>query len=223
MNDIRTASHVCGRIKGMSNTQTSSSHGKLIAVVVTAAVVVILALVSAFVWPGWALNQGASNTTTQQNSKQEAQKKESTTPSIDAVALPDDATELLSSMPDSVLNFARTDAQTTTSWQSASPLEEYTVTYSTGTDGEDVTMIMAQWSDSDSAKKQYDALAGMMTGDVLATGSVKVSGQATGSYTVQQDASDANKAIALWQNDTVVFQVTGATDSVERFYQEFPL
>ena len=42
----------------MSNTQTaSSSHGKLIAVVVAAALVVILALLSAFVWPGWAMNK----------------------------------------------------------------------------------------------------------------------------------------------------------------------
>lgn len=214
---------MCETIGGMSNTQTSSSHGKLIAVVVTAAVVVLLALASAFVWPGWALHQGSSNASTQQTSQQKAEKKEATTPSIDAVALPDDATALLSSTPDSVLNFARTDAQATTSWQSASPLEEYTVTYSTGKDGEDVTMIMAQWSDSDSAKKRYDALAGMMSGDALAAGSVKVSGKTTGSYTVQEDASDANKAIALWQNDTVVFQVTGAKDSVERFYQKFPL
>lgn len=111
----------------MSNTQTSSSHGKLIAAVVAAALVVVLALVSAFIWPGWALNKGdgaRSQGTTSQGASQDA--SEPTTPSIDAVALPDDASELLKAMPDSVLNFARTKAAAGTSWSGASPVEEYT-------------------------------------------------------------------------------------------------
>ncbi len=77
----------------MSNMQTSSSHGKLIAAVVAAALVVVLALVSAFIWPGWALNKGGegrvSQGTTSQGASQGA--SEPTMPSIDAVALPDDA------------------------------------------------------------------------------------------------------------------------------------
>ena len=46
----------------MSDTQNSSSHGKLIAAVVAAALVVVLALISAFVWPGWALNKNGQQT-----------------------------------------------------------------------------------------------------------------------------------------------------------------
>ena len=140
----------------MSTTQTSSSHGKLIVAVVAAALVVVLALVSAFIWPGWALNKGdeasTQGTTTSQGASQDA--SEPTTPSIDAVALPDDASELLKAMPDSVLNFARTKADASTSWSGASPVEEYTLTYSTGKDGQDITLKVAQWSQSDDAQSQ---------------------------------------------------------------------
>ena len=208
----------------MSNTQTSSSHGKLIVAVVAAALVVVLALVSAFIWPGWALNKGGearSQGTTSQGASQDA--SEPTTPSIDAVALPDDASELLKAMPDSVLNFARTKAAAGTSWSGASPVEEYTLTYSTGTDGQEVTLEVAQWSQGEDAQSQYDNLTGAMTGKELGSGNVKVSGEATGAYSAKTDPNDETKAIAVWRNDTVVFQATGAKDSVQRFYQQFPL
>lgn len=73
----------------------------------------------------------------------------------------------------------------------ATPLEEYTLTYSTGDKAKDVTLIIAQWSASDNAKTQYDALASAQTGDELAAGNVKVSGSTTGSYTVKVDALTA--------------------------------
>lgn len=208
----------------MSNTQTSSSHGKLIVAVVAAALVVVLALVSAFIWPGWALNKGGeanSQGTTSQGASQDA--SEPTTPSIDAVALPDDASELLKAMPDSVLNFARTKADASTSWSGASPVEEYTLTYSTGKDGQEVTLEVAQWSQDEDAQSLYDNLTGAMTGKELGSGNVKVSGEATGAYSAKTDPNDETKAIAVWRNDTVVFQATGAKDSVQRFYQQFPL
>ena len=208
----------------MSNTQTSSSHGKLIVAVVAAALVVVLALVSAFIWPGWALNKGDeanSQGTLAQGASQDA--SEPTTPSIDVVALPDDASELLKAMPDSVLNFARTKADASTSWSGASPVEEYTLTYSTDKDGQEVTLEVAQWSQDEDAQSQYDNLTGAMTGKELGSGNVKVSGEATGAYSAKTDPNDETKAIAVWRNDTVVFQATGAKDSVQRFYQQFPL
>ncbi|EEB21176.1 hypothetical protein BIFCAT_01265 [Bifidobacterium catenulatum DSM 16992 = JCM 1194 = LMG 11043] len=186
--------------------------------------VVVLALVSAFIWPGWALNKGDeanSQGTTSQGASQDA--SEPTTPSIDAVALPDDASELLKAMPDSVLNFARTKADASTSWSGASPVEEYTLTYSTGKDGQEVTLEVAQWSQDEDAQSQYDNLTGAMTGKELGSGNVKVSGEATGAYSAKTDPNDETKAIAVWRNDTVVFQATGAKDSVQRFYQQFPL
>ena len=172
----------------MTNTENSSStqsHGKLIAVVVAAAVVIILAVLSAFVWPGWAIKK---DETSVQGKQQAAASAEPTKPTIEATALPDDATELLKAMPDSVLNYARTKAEASTTWTAATPLEEYTLTYSTGDKAKDVTLIIAQWSASDNAKTQYDALASAQTGDELAAGNVKVSGSTTGSYTVPPTA-----------------------------------
>lgn len=98
----------------MTNTENSSStqsHGKLIAVVVAAAVVIILAVLSAFVWPGWAIKK---DETSVQGKQQAAASAEPTKPTIEATALPDDATELLKAMPDSVLNYARTKAEAST-------------------------------------------------------------------------------------------------------------
>ena len=156
------------------NSSTTQSHGKLIAVVVAAAVVIILAVLSAFVWPGWAIQKNDGTSTTTQNSQQKTESSEPTKPTIDATALPDDASELLKAMPDSVLNYARTKADASTTWNSASPLEEYTLTYSTGDAAKDVTLVAAQWSSADNAKTQYDALVAAQTGDESASGNVKV-------------------------------------------------
>lgn len=200
-------------------THGTVSHGKLVVVVVAAALVVVLALVSAFAWPGWALNKSDSVTTSQQ----QGQAKEPTKPTIDAVALPEDASELLKAMPDSVLNYARTKVATTEEWSKASPIEEYTITYSTGTAAKNVTMVVAQWSNSDTAEKQYSSVVGGLTGKQLGAGNVKVSGKTTGSYVVKVDTNNEKNAVAVWQNDTVVFQVSGAKDAVQRFYAQFPL
>ena len=126
-------------------------------------------------------------------------------------------------MPNSVLNFARLQSAPSASWTAASPIEEYTLSYQTGDDADTVTLIVAQWTTADGANKQYDALAGALKGTELASGSVKVSGTTTGSYVVKTDNDSDKKAVALWQNDTVVLQATGAKDSVQWFYQKFPL
>lgn len=221
----------------MSNTQSSSSvspsHGKLIAVVVAAALVIVLALLSAFIWPGWALSKNTAEPGTTQSSdntpsddtaaKKNEEEAEPTTPSIKATALPDNATELLKAMPDTVLNYARTKAEASTTWNGSSPLEEYTLTYSTGDSAKDVTLVVAQWTTADAAKKQYDALTGALTGTEIGSGKVKVNGEDKGSYTAKTDSNDEKKATAVWQNDTVVFQATGAKAAVERLYQNFPL
>ena len=197
------------------NSSTTQSHGKLIAVVVAAAVVIILAVLSAFVWPGWAIQKNDGTSTTTQNSQQKTESSEPTKPTIDATALPDDASELLKA--------ARTKADASTTWNSASPLEEYTLTYSTGDAAKDVTLVAAQWSSADNAKTQYDALVAAQTGDESASGNVKVSGNVTGAYVVKDDASNSKNAVAIWQNDTVVFQATGTKEAVDRFYQKFPM
>ena len=205
------------------NSSTTQSHGKLIAVVVAAAVVIILAVLSAFVWPGWAIQKNDGTSTTTKNSQQKTESSEPTKPTIDATALPDDASELLKAMPGSVLNYARTKADASTTWSSTSPVEEYALTYSTGKKGQDVTLEVGQWNDGDKAKSQYDTLAEAMTGKELGSGNVKVSGKTTGAYSAKADPDDDTKAVAVWRNDTVVFYATGAKNDIQRFYQQFPL
>ncbi|MBM6699771.1 hypothetical protein H7U32_05465 [Bifidobacterium pullorum subsp. saeculare] len=211
----------------MTNTRSKSSHGKLIAVVAAAAVVIVLAVVSAFAWPGWALRHDGADT-------KEPAATEPTKPAIKATALPEDATELLKAMPDSVLDYARIKADASTTWADAAPLEEYTLIYGKAKDAADVTLIVAQWSSADSAKKQFQALDKAAEGETGATGDVRVNGDITGSYVVKTtggsdadgkdgSATPVGDATAIWQNDTVVFQATGKAADVERFYPKFPL
>ena len=201
----------------MGEARNGSSRGKLIAVVVAAALVIVLALVSAFGWPGWALQKQEPESGKVQPASQP------TKPSIDAEPLPGDATELLKAMPESVLNFARVKAGKSEAWKDASPLEEYALSYATGKDGQDVALTVAQWSGADAAKAQYAKLTGDLGGKTLASGGVKVSGESTGSYVVVQDDDDDTSATAVWQNATVVFQATGNKNQVQRFVQKFPL
>ncbi|MBB2955143.1 hypothetical protein FHX77_000523 [Bifidobacterium commune] len=202
----------------MTSEQKSSSHGKLLAVVTAAALVIVLALLSAFVWPGWAMNKGAGGT-----KQQPVASNPAPSPSIKAKELPQDSSPLLKAMPDNVLGFARTEAAPSANWTVASPLEEYSLTYSTGNMSKDVTLVVAQWAGSDAAQRQYEMLTQALKGQDVATGGVKVSGTSTGQYIVKTDANKGKTATAIWRNDTVVFQATGSTDSIKRFYPKFPL
>lgn len=195
---------------------TPHSHRGLFIVLASAGCIVILAFLSAFVWPGWALNHSS----TQHSNRAVALPK---TPSIPAKKLPTSATALLKAMPDSVLDFARVDASASATWTSAAPLEEYTVKYSTGESGADVSVIVAQWPTKDAANKQYEVLASGLKGDDLASGKIQVSGKSTGSYIVRTSEEDKNQATVIWQNDTAVFQASGSKQSVERFYRSFPM
>ncbi|MDK7192191.1 hypothetical protein QP420_02865 [Bifidobacterium sp. UMB1197] len=195
----------------------SASHNNLRKVIVVAAIVVVLAIVSAFVWPGWALNrqQAAQDAKTHVSSAK--------TPSIKAKDLPSTSTALLKSMPDTVLDFARVDAAASAKWSSASPLEEYTVKYSTGESGSDISLVVAQWSSRDLANKQYELLVDGLSGVDVASGKIQVSGKTTGSYVLKTESGNKSKASAVWQNDTAVFEITGSKQSVERFYKQFPM
>lgn len=197
-----------------------SGHKVVTGVIVALVVLVVFVLLTAFVWPGWATHSSGTDATTSQTQQEST---ESQTPKIKAKSLPSDATELLKSMPDTVSAYARQDVSDSKTWKSASPLEEHTVTYSTGTSSSDITLVVAQWAKSDSAKTQYDSLVENLSGTKLAAGNVKVSGKNTGSYEVHEADGNAKKAVAVWQNDTCVFQASGSTAAVKDFYQKFPL
>lgn len=185
-------------------------------VVAVAAAVVALAFVSAFGWPGWAVRTAPTPT-------EVPSAVASATPTVDPSALPDDASALLKAMPDHVAGFARGEAAATDAWESAGPVEEYAVVYTTGDAAKDVRLTVGQWADEEAAADQYDALAKALTGKQIAAGGIKVSGETTGSYLVAADKDDASRATAVWRNDTACFRLTGPTESVETVYRLFPL
>ncbi|WP_427877525.1 hypothetical protein [Gardnerella sp. 2492-Sm] len=203
----------------MSNMSTqdanAASHRNLLVVITSAGIIVLLALISAFVWPGWAFNHEVVPAKSHISSPK--------TPSIPAKALPANATVLLKSMPDSVLDFARVSAVPSANWSDATPLEEYTLKYDTGEADGEVTLTVAQWSTRDSANKQYESAYDSLKGDDIVSGKIMIADKAVGNYVVRSDEGDKRRAKALWQNDTAVFEVSGSRQSVERFYRTFPM
>ncbi|MDD6373927.1 MAG: hypothetical protein PUF97_05580 [Bifidobacteriaceae bacterium] len=195
------------------------SHVGRITVVTIAAVALIVALVSAFAWPGWAVRH--------QNQKPDAAGI-SPSASVEPSALPTDASDLASALPKTVDVFARLDVTATQNWAAADPLEEYTVEYSDGNDADTVTLIMAQWSDADAASDQYSSLKGAVSGQRVVKGNVKVNGEKTGEYVIvaltdDSDVTGSTQTLALWRNDTVVFYATGSEAAVTDFYNNFPM
>ena len=126
-------------------------------------------------------------------------------------------------MPDTVLDFARVDAIPSANWTESSPLEEYSVKYSTGQANSEVSVTVAQWSNRDSANKQYETLVDGLKGSDVASGKIQVAGKTVGSYVLRTAENDKTQASALWQNDTAVFEITGPKQAVERFYHNFPM
>lgn len=203
----------------MSNEKNATGRHRAVAItIVVIAVAVVLALFSAFVWPGWATLPSKDGKSSAQTAPAPAAK-----PSIDAAALPDDATELVKALPASVLTYARMDVTKAQDWADSKPVEEYTVTYSTGDATKDVALHFAQWEDADGATAEYKTLTDTMSGKELLAGNVKVSGKTTGTYKIAADASNDANAVGVWRNDTVVFQATGGADAVQTIVKNFTL
>ena len=207
----------------MPTTPSTAVRRRRIRLVIALATVVVLVLLSAFVWPHWAVKGQGPNAGATATAGQGQGQSAKPSPRIAAVPLPENSSELLKAMPDAVSDFARTKAEAATDWGTRVPVEEYTLVYSTGHDGEEVTLHLAQWTKAADAKQAYDAFAAGMTGKELASGRVKAEGGATGVYVEREVAGDAKTAQALWQNDTVVFQAQGPKAALEAFYKAFPL
>ncbi|MBR4414706.1 MAG: hypothetical protein IKS59_05270 [Aeriscardovia sp.] len=185
-------------------------------IVVTIIVIAVLGLISAFIWPGWAVK---SNTASQATSQQAANQ----TPKIAAIALPANSTNLLKAMPADVGAYARQQITNTSVWSQTLPLEEHKIVYSTGDSSQNITLLVGQWALANNAQSVYSSLAAKLTGNKIASGDVKVNGQKTGTYQVNEAADNANQAVAIWQNSTCIFEISGPTSAVKSFYQEFPL
>ncbi|MEE1324881.1 MAG: hypothetical protein U0K19_04790 [Bifidobacteriaceae bacterium] len=207
----------------MSSEPKKRHTGATVTIVVV--VLIVLCLLSAFIWPGWAVEKTSQHQAPSPAQSSEAAKNDATmaAKAPAALPLPDDATNLLKAMPATVGSYSRQQVTNVTLWGQALPLEEHQIVYSNGTASQDITLTVAQWALSDNAKSEFASLAAKMTGTKIADGDVKVNGQAAGSYQVNEDQGDSSHATALWQNSTCIFQVTGPTAQVKTFYKQFPL
>lgn len=204
------------RMSPQTAPQTSGTARRARAVVCAAAIIVVLALVSAFGWPGWAVR-------TPPESVEVPASVASATPTIAAQPLPTDASELVKVLPEHVSNYVRGAVESSDEWRSAAPVEAYAVTYGNGNQANDVRVLMGQWADAEEAETQYEKLAKALDGKQLAAGNIKVSGQNTGSYVVVVGKGSDGTATVLWRNDTVVFRATGPQAGVETVYKLFPV
>lgn len=205
-------------VKNSAKSNPNGRHRAVAIAIVVVAVAVVLALFTAFVWPGWATKPAESSPSSAQTAPAPEAK-----PSIDAKALPDGASELVKALPDSVLTYARMDVAGSQDWIESKPIEEYLVTYSTGDAAKDVTLHFAQWEDVDGATGQYDKLIDALSGKELLAGNVKVSGKTTGAYKIAANTDDDTKATGVWRNDTVVFQATGDAGAVQEIVKNFTI
>lgn len=177
--------------------------------------VVLVAVLTAFVWPGFAFDDEPLPEVTVTAPPP--------SPTAQAAELPSGATEFLSAMPDSALQLVRLQAAENTAWVSDSgAVEAWDLTYGDGTEGgEQVALVAAQWADADAASAVYDTLLGA-AGEPTTSGDVTVGGEVTGSYAVTPGASEGT-SVVLWRNGTAVFRAEGPDQLVQDFYQTFPM
>lgn len=180
---------------------------------------VIIALATAFIWPGWA--DKLTSNQQQENVEPTVKRRKDVKPSTSVTALPANATELVKHMPDTVGAYARKGVSESTNWKNAKPIEEHTVTYSTGSANGSVTLVVAQWPEADTAGSEYQKLVSGLSGEKVESGNVRVAGNITGAYQLHRVSSTSG--VALWRNDTCIFQVSGPFDAVKEFYTSFPL
>ncbi|WP_418969131.1 hypothetical protein [Alloscardovia omnicolens] len=190
-----------------------SHRNRAIVLTIIFAVIAVL-LVTAFVWPGWA-RKTAENGAAQATGQEEVI-------AVDPVQLPPSATDLQKILPDTVGNYARGEVQSTTVWESAEPVEEYQVTYTTGDTDADIQLTVGQWTASQYAQEQYDSLIHNLNSAAIASGKVNVGGNETGSYEIHEDSSNKKNSIAVWHNDTAVMWAVGPKNAVNNFFANFP-
>lgn len=140
----------------------------------------------------------------------------------DAKNSDNDASDLMTAMPGKVGQYTQIHSEISKQWASYQPIEEYTIVYGNGSYTNDLTLIVAQWKNNADAQQRFDSLDTEIPGEYFTSGEVKVAGRTVGSYVVKTQ-DNSSKAVALWRNDTVVFEVTGGIDAVVQFYQDFPL
>jgi hypothetical protein len=179
------------------------------------ALVVAVAALTAFVWPGFALPEAVPAPTVTVTAPPP-------TPTISPAERTGEQTALTTALPDTVLQFAVVSIENLPQWQDEhQAVESWTVTYADaeGADAMKIVLEVGQWSDDAAATSFADAQV-KAAGEPTKDGDVVVDGEAVGTYAL---VPDGDVAVLWWRNGTVVFRAQGPADQIEAFYQSFPL
>lgn len=151
-------------------------------------------------------------------------------------------TPFASTLPTTLLQYALASSADDEEWLALNALEAYAETYTDGA-AATVTVQAGQWETPEEAAAVLAALVGELpaavpvdsaTADPAATStatpgtptvllqeSVEVAGQSSGSVTVV-DAGDGT-GVAVWNNGTTVFRLTGPAADIRNLYAAYPL
>jgi hypothetical protein len=178
-------------------------------------VVVVVALLTALVWPGFALPAEPAPAATVTAPPP--------SPTVSPARREGEQTELTAALPDTVLQYAQLGFAESTTWGAQDDVvEAWELTYAdgAGVGASAVTVQVGQWADEPAAEG-FAAAWLEDAGEAAKEGEVTVGDEVTGTYAVVPGADGA--ATVMWRNGTVVITATGPADAVEDFYSAYPL
>ena len=179
------------------------------------ALVLAVAALTAFVWPGFALPEPLPTPTVTVTPP-------AATPTIAPAEREGEQTALTTALPDAVLRFAQQGIANFPQWQDENrATESWAVTYAdaVGEDATTITLQVGQWETAEAATSFAEAQI-KAAGTATETGDVLVDGEPAGTYAL---VPSGETAVMWWRNGTVVIRAEGPADEIESFYSEFPL
>lgn len=179
------------------------------------ALVLAIALVTAFLWPGFAVPEPLPTPTITETAPPPE-------PTIDPVARAGEQTDLTHAVPQTAREFVEQSFANYPTWQDENKaIESWTFTYADaeGADATTITLVVGQWADADAAKSFHDAQV-RAAGSTIRDGQVKVGSDVVGTYAI---SGTADAAVMWWRNGTVVMRAEGPQEALETFYTHFPL
>ncbi|MDR2722589.1 MAG: hypothetical protein LBB54_02490 [Cellulomonadaceae bacterium] len=180
--------------------------------------VIAVAAVTAFAWPGFARPEPAPVPTITVTPTPP-------TPTHTPSPRSGEQTSLTDALPDSVLQYVQVGMTTLDKWQDDGAVEAWTVTYADGAESSASTIVVevGQWRQGEAAQA---FLTDQLDGTSGQTGDVSVGGTVVGAYTLiapQGTDSPTAQGELWWRNDTVVFRASGPASALQAFFSAYPL
>lgn len=180
---------------------------------------VVIVLVGAFGWPGFARSGTGPAPTTAATPTVTTPPPAPTPTPVERV----DPTEFGAALPTTVLDYALVAQEPETTLADAGALESYTLTYTNGTDAAatSVAVLAGQWPTTLEVTTSAEDIVATLALPVVDTGDVLVADETAGTYSVV-DPGDGTLTI-VWTNNTALLWMAGPADAVRALYDAFPL